>query len=101
MLDLFLKPKAMISAALLAAAVGAFFTIQHLRSDLVDVRDDLRTATKAAETYKAAAERAVQDAEELIRSRDAAAAAYRTTLERIASAQGACLDTRIPLDLID
>jgi hypothetical protein len=98
---LFLNARSIGLLAALAAVLGGVIYVQSLRSTLSHTRLELHDAKQATETYKSAAERAVEDAEALIRSRDAAAADYRSALDRIASARGACLDTRIPPELAD
>lgn len=94
-----LRAVALAGAAM--ALLSGFFYVSSIRADLLSTREAARVAEAAAETYRIAAERAVEDAEALILARDAAAKDYRSALDRIARAQGECLETRIPADLID
>lgn len=98
---MFLNAKYIALAAIFVSSIAIVAYVRHLQSSVELAQSDLRDAQTSVETYKISAERAVKDAEALIASRDAAADSYRTSLEMISASKDACLDERIPSELID
>ncbi|UFM66811.1 hypothetical protein LOS78_12830 [Paracoccus sp. MA] len=85
-------------AALIAAAAVYVMT---LRADNAALAAGLAAAEARASSAAAGAERIRIQAEALIASREAAAAEYSDTLDRIRAAADACLDQPLPGELLD
>lgn len=100
-----LPGKFLIGGVLVAAIAGAFL-LQNARLDRAQEALAAATETLAAERRaRARAEGAVQAAvaraERLAAARDAARARLSERLAAVASAQGECLDTALPPELLD
>ena len=92
-----------LSGSLLLAALvtAAAVYVMSLRADNAELKAGLAAAEARAASAVEGAERIRQQAEALMASKDAAAAEYADALDRIRAAADACLDQRLPLELLD